>query len=532
MSLPHSPLSARRINFLLVLAVAAAIQAWTSGPAAALSITQVDGGPNYYAKFSNGLPAEKSFFPIGVWFESVLSQRDIDLDKDAGLNTYEVLTDDSDLNLIQSNGMHAILQGDNSDWKPATGKPFDGWLIGDEIDMTASSPSAGFSELQGTLNSLPADGRFRVANYGKGILYWNSDADASHYVNQFQQVFSADQYWFTDPWQIPDMPAQPWMPEGAGGASPILPVSQVRRAANYGYQIDRERQLDAMDGKRQPIWAVVEVGWPFTQTAAEGGRQIEPAEIRAAVWQSIIAGARGIIYFNHSFGGPNPTQHALRDPAYAPQRAVVKATNAQITQLAPVLNSPTVSSGWSQGPGTTATVKWATGGKAAGKRCKSKKKCKKAKGKKAAGKRCKSKKKCKKAKVHLYVFAGSRGSSAEGRFSLPCVDDAKAAVVGENRTVPVRNGSFRDDFADGNAVHIYRVDARSRCGKPRQGTLTPIALPHGDGPAEPSRINVFQVILAVLFIAMLASLGLTHRHRRAPRGSGKLAKRAHHLRMR
>jgi hypothetical protein len=116
-------------------------------------------------------------------------------------------------------------------------------------------------------------------------------------------------------------------------------------------------------------------------------------------------------------------------------------------------------------------VKWANGKKAAGKRCKSKKKkkCKKAKGKKAAGKRCKSnkKKKCKKAKVHLYVFAGSAGSSVEGRFSLPCVDDAKAAVVGENRTVPVRNGSFRDHFVDGNAIHIYRVDARPRCGPPR-----------------------------------------------------------------
>ena len=516
----------------MIAATASAAPASAARPARAPALVPVDGGANYYERFSHGLPASPSFFPIGVWYESVVSQRDIDLDKGAGLNTYEVLAGGSDMNLIKSNGMHAILQGDNSDWKPATGKPFDGWLIGDEIDMTASSPSAGFSELQGTLNSLPADGRFRLANYGKGILYWNSDAEASHYVNQFQQVFSADEYWFTDPWQIPDMHAEPWMPEGAGGARPILTVSQVRRAANYGYQIDRERQLDAMDGKRQPIWAVVEVGWPFTQSAAEGGRQIQPAEIRAAVWQSIIAGARGIIYFNHSFGGPNPTQHALREPAYAPQRAAVKATNAQITQLAPVLNSPTVSSGWSQGTGTTAMVKWATGKKGAGKRCKSKKKCKKAKGKKAAGKGCKSKKKCKKAKAHLYVFAGSAGSSVEGRFSLPCVDDAKAAVVGENRSVPVRNGSFRDHFANGNAIHIYRVDAGSRCGPPRRGTVTPVALPHGDGPVEASRISVFRVIVAVLFIAMLVALGLAHRPRPAPRRSGKRAKPVHHLRMR
>ena len=71
----------------------------------------------------------------------------------------------------------------------------------------------------------------------------------------------------------------------------------------------------------------MEVGWPFTETAAQGGRAIQPAEIKAAVWHSIIAGARGIIYFNHSFGGPNQSSHCLRDPeplpAYAAHRAAV-----------------------------------------------------------------------------------------------------------------------------------------------------------------------------------------------------------------
>ena len=240
----------------------------------------------------------------------------------------------------------------------------------------------------------------------------------------------------------------------------------------------------------------------------------------------------GIVYFNHSFGGPCLTHHINRDPCYRAIQAELTRTNSQITQLAPVLNSPTVSSGWSQGAGTTAMVKWATGKKAAGEKCKSRKKCKKAKAKKAAGKKCKSRKKCKKAKVHLYVFAGSRGSSVEGRFSLPCVDNAKAAVVGENRTVPVRNGSFRDYFVDGNAIHIYRVDARSRCGPPRRGTVTPVVLPRGDGPAGPSRISVFRVIIAVLLIAILASFRIAHQPRRAPRWSGKRPKPARHLRMR
>ena len=59
-------------------------------------------------------------------------------------------------------------------------------------------------------------------------------------------------------------------------------------------------------------------------------RSIEPAEVSAAVWSSIIHGARGIVYFNHSFGGPAPTQHALREPAYAAVRDEVTRTNARI----------------------------------------------------------------------------------------------------------------------------------------------------------------------------------------------------------
>jgi hypothetical protein len=466
------------MNLLLTLAVAAAIQAWASGPSSAMTLTQVDGRPNYYAKFSNGLPAGKSFFPIGVWFESVLSQRDINLDKGAGLNTYVVLTGDSNLNLIQSNGMHALLQGDNSDWKPATGKSFNGWLLGDEVDMT-SGPGAGYTELQQTANSLPNDGRLRIANYGKGVLLWEDDPDAARFVNEFQQIVSTDLYWFTDPWQA-SMQAPPWLPEGAGRDWPTISGSTVRRASNYGYQIDRVRALDAIDGKRQPVWAVIEVGWPFTQTAGEGGRQIQPAEIRAAVWQSIIAGARGIIYFNHSFGGPSQSQHVLREALlpnspYAANRAMVKSVDAQITALAHVLNSPTVSSGWSQGPGTTGMVKWVQGKKGVKKRCRSKakkRKCKKAKGQKAAKKHCKSKrtkKKCRKAQGHLYVFAGSAGSTVEGRFSLPCIGEARATVVGEGRSIAVKSGTLRDRFAGGNAIHIYRIDAGSRCGLPGAG---------------------------------------------------------------
>ena len=174
------------------------------------------------------------------------------------------------------------------------------------------------------------------SNYGKGVMFWETDAEAERFVNDFQDVTSADTYWFTDP----NIDSQ-W--EGGAllnGATRPLTDAETRLAANYGYTVDRMRYLDGLDGEHQPIYAFVEVGWPFTETAAQGGRAIEPAEIEAAVWHSLIAGARGVIYFNHSFGGPDQTQHALRDPAYAAERAAVDHTDALITQLAPVLNSP------------------------------------------------------------------------------------------------------------------------------------------------------------------------------------------------
>ena len=63
----------------------------------------------------------------------------------------------------------------------------------------------------------------------------------------------------------------------------------------------------------------------------------------------------------------------------------------------------------------------------------------------------------------LYVFAADR-SAGNMNFSMPCVGNATATVIGESRTIPVLSGSFTDSFADGNAVHIYRIDGGSTCG--------------------------------------------------------------------
>jgi hypothetical protein len=395
----------------------------TPSPATDLSLEQVDGGPNYYGQFSGPLPSDPSYFPIAVWGSYDHTRANLDKDAAVGLNTYLWAADSTFVDEIRADGRFRVIQDEGIN-RATVGSETAGWLLADEIDMT-QGPAACDGSLQQIKNGLPNDGRFQFTNYGKGVLLWETDAEAACFVNA-QHVTSSDLYWHTDPNQI-DMVGGPWLPEGERQMTP----SEVQRSSNYGYQVDRMRALDARDGVRRPIWNFVEVGWPWGE-AATMADYIQPAEIRGAVWHSLIAGARGIIYFQHSFGGSCMTHHALRGDVPGCYTAVidtVRSVNAQIKSLAPVLNAPTVTSGVSTSSSIRAMVKWQGG--------------------------------------NFYVFAGSRNNtSSTGTVSIPCVGDATATRLGETGSVPVSGGSFSDQFADGNAVHIYRIDGGSTCGLP------------------------------------------------------------------
>ena len=164
------------------------------------SLREVEGGPGYYGRFSNALPTSPSDFPVGVWFESVSSQSDINLDKDAGLNLYVGMTSNSNLGLVRSNGMRAIIQSDERTKFTGVGSETVGWELHDEMDMQCGPPNCdGYGRLNQILAGLPDDGRARYNNYGKGVMFWHSDQDAARWVNEFNQLVSNDIYWFTDP---------------------------------------------------------------------------------------------------------------------------------------------------------------------------------------------------------------------------------------------------------------------------------------------------------------------------------------------
>jgi hypothetical protein len=149
--------------------------------------------------------------------------------------------------------------------------------------------------------------------------------------------------------------------------------------------------------------------------------------MRAAVWSSIINGARGIVYFAANFGGPCPSYNLLRDHCGDAIRPGLTAVNQQIGRLAPVLNAPFLDGyARSDGPVDIAVKRY---------------------------------------EGSNYVLVGAtQDEPSDPTITLACSDAESAEVIDENRSVPITNRSFRDAFADGNAVHLYKIDGTDDCG--------------------------------------------------------------------
>lgn len=392
----------------------------------------VDGGSSYYGRFANPLPTTEDFFPIGVWLESIVEEGNVNADKEAGLNTYVNLTTNSDISLLTGKRAYAL----TSEPSPLSS----GLVLADEPDMWAgpghgkwtgnwpgqgpicadSTEGCGYT-LQQQLASGLDESTMAYANYGKGVTFWEKDEEAAVFVNDFQDVVSADNYWFTDP----------NICGATEGGSKInngkaLSNAECRLAANYGWTVDHLRSLMKPE-RSKPVWAFVEVGQPFDNAPAA----ITGPEVRAAVWSSIIHGARGIIYFNHSFGGDCPSHHVLRD-CLTQNRTMIRDLNLQLAKLAPVLNAPFLDNALMNSEGIDAAVK--VYGDA------------------------------------IYIIAGSaRAGQQDAELRLACMSKSggthAVTVLDENRTIDMDGGAFTDKFADGNAVHLYKIDGTGSCAR-------------------------------------------------------------------
>jgi hypothetical protein len=387
-------------------------------------------GAGLHRTFADPVPlAHGRYFPVAVWFEGVYSQGDVDLDRAAGLNTYLEVTNPSDLDLIRANGMHVVAA--------STDPRLSGYLLPDEVDMWAGPGSAdwtgrwpgqgdvcspahepcGYTVLDTLMREVPDD-TMVYGQFGKGVTFWETRAQATRFVNQHPDVVSADNYWFTDPNICGEY-------EGGSlfGVQRDLRPGECRRGANYGRTVEYVRSLVVPRGSK-PVWVFVEVGHPAGEDWAP---TIRAHQIRDAVWSGLVHGARGVVYFNHSFGGDCLSQHVLRDPCGAEVRPTVTRLNRRIARLAPLLNAPHADGVVAAPDAVDVDVRLWRGS------------------------------------FHVLVSRpGNR--SARANLSVACGKPKRAVALGPGRDRTVRGGAFSVRVPATSSVRIYRLEGGTTCG--------------------------------------------------------------------
>jgi hypothetical protein len=199
----------------------------------------------------------------------------------------------------------------------------------------------------------------------------------------------------------------------------VYPVTNIGKPDGENYLWYVAKGVDRLvkwSGGRA-VWNALECTHIDNPTA-----KVTPAQLRAEVWMSLAHGSRGIIYFVHEFK-PRSSDHALLDdPAML---AAVTRINAQIRQLAPVLNSRTV-----EGAVTVAS----------------------------SSSQVPIDMMVKRQQGAIYLFAvGMRNAATTGSFSLPALpSEAQVQVLDEDRTLVARNGKFTDAFKAYD-VHLYQI---------------------------------------------------------------------------
>ena len=446
-----------------------------------VTLRQIDGGPHYYGHIDPGSAWMDQHIMVGAWLEQPLTATEVSYDVAIGNNIYWNLAGNPldirdcggsqpcrvNFAVIRAAGMHAS----SPDVTSESGSETVAYEGTDEPDMSFGHGSNGWNP-QGPYNEtscIPSGSQcgYTVANFfysghpvsygspgypagkkpitqgfGKGVLFWETNAQAAKFLS-YSDTLSADSYWMTD--TALDLPSQggcALLSDSAkacgGGGGTGLTTAQRALPANYAFNVTRLEQLQALNGHSKPITVDIETGCPETSDICT-----TPDAFTAAAWHAIIAGARGIVWFQHNFGGPCIDFQTFYDgsnpssPKYNCQQtpfvtlhdvvATVSSFNHEVASLNSVLLSPFAEHYVSVGNAdVSAMTKFSHG--------------------------------------TFYVFAASGKPATPpadnqsvtftvaGRYSGP------VTVIGENRTLHAINGVFVDKFANEDSVHIYEIN--------------------------------------------------------------------------
>ena len=359
------------------------------------------GGPSYFAKWPNGPSSDPSFVFISVWLQTPSNAgryQKVGVDYFTGL--WQGPTEDQ-LSTLAAAKMPTICDQSGVWSAHVSDKTIGGWLQPDEPDNAQANASGGFDPC--------IDPPVLIDAYATMVKN-----DASRPVELGLGRGVADTQWggrgtctgntamYADYQKAADILAFDVYPVNEG-----LPLELVATGVE---------NLRKWSGDVKPVLADIEAS-----DYGNMGRP-SPAQIRAEVWMAFVHGAAGIQYFCHHFTPVFSETDCLED---APTAAAMTSIDQQLTELAPVLNSPTVSNGVST-TSSASSIPVDT--------------------------------LLKRQPGVTFLFATEmRAGMTTATFVLRDFPaHASAEVLAENRTIEIVNGSFQDDFS-GYAVHLYKI---------------------------------------------------------------------------
>jgi len=367
------------------------------------------------AKWSRGPSSDPAFFPLAVWLQDPSNAERY---RRAGFNTYVGLwhgPTDEQLAGLKDAGMKVVCEQNDVALRHLEDPTIVGWMHGDEPDNAqpkASGPGWGppippetivadYRRMRAKDPSRPV-----LLNLGQGVAWdgWYGRGSRSNHPEDYPKYL-----------------------EGCDIASfDIYPVVHDRPevAGKLWYVARGVERLVQLSGGGQLVWNALEC-----TRISNPSRKPTPREVRCEAWMSLIHGSRGLIFFVHQFKPTFREAALLDDPEMI---EAITGLNREITELAPVLNSPTVD------PATLRdrkseivesddhTVPIAV--------------------------------MAKRWKGSSYLFAvAMREGATKAKFSLRGLEGVRPVeVLGEKRAVTADDGVFEDQFRPWD-VHLYRV---------------------------------------------------------------------------
>lgn len=365
-----------------------------------------------YVKWQNGPSHSADFFPIAVWLQNPARASRY---RRAGFNTYVGLwrgPTEQQLKDLKAAGMKVICHQNKVALKSLDNSTIIGWMHGDEPD---NAQSLGKGKGYGP----PIKPQKIIDDYYK---IHNADPTRPVLLNLGQAV--AWDGWHGRGVRTNHPEDYPEYVKGCDIASfDIYPAvhSNPQVAGNLWYVARGVKRLKEWTDGKKVVWNCIECTRISNKTT-----KATPSQVKCEVWMSIIHGSMGLIYFVHEWQPKFNESALLSDNEML---SAVTRINKQISELAPVLNSPAIDNGVnvsSDNKDVPVAVM------------------------------------ARNYKDARYLFAvAMRAGSTNAKFSVSSLKGRKAVeVLGENRTIFSRDGDFSDSF-DAWDVHLYRIEDKN-----------------------------------------------------------------------